>query len=59
MFNIQFFSASKRQWLFCGLVAFTGSLDTFISAVFEPYAKVRPRTSLRIIDLNTGNVVYT
>jgi hypothetical protein len=59
VYNLQFFSASKRQWLFYGLVAFTGSLDTFISVVFEPYAKIRPRTSLRVIDLNTGDIVYT
>jgi hypothetical protein len=59
MYYLQFFSAPKRQWLFYGLVGFTGSLDTFISAVFEPYARVCPRTRLRVIDLNTGNVVYT
>jgi hypothetical protein len=59
MYNLQFFSATQRQWVFYGLVAFTGSLDTFISVVFEPYARVSPRTSLRIIDLNTGNIVYS
>lgn len=59
MYNIQFFSTSNHQWLFYGLVSFTGNLDTFISAVFEPYAKIRPRTNLRVIDLNNGKIVYT
>jgi hypothetical protein len=59
MYNLQFFSISAQQWLFYGFTAFTGSLDTFISTVFEPYARVRPRTRLRVIDLNTGAIVYT
>jgi hypothetical protein len=59
MYNLQFFSVSKRQWLFYSLAAFSGSLDTFISVVFEPYAKIRPRSRLRVIDLNTGDIVYS
>ncbi|UQS95015.1 histone H3-like centromeric protein [Pseudanabaena phage Pam2] len=59
MYNIQFFSASKRQWLFYSWVAFSGNLDNFISNIFEPYVNTRPHTKLRIIDLNTGAIVYT
>jgi hypothetical protein len=58
MYNIQFFSV-YGVWKFWYGISESDDLDDMISRYFEKLAKLNPRNKLRIIDLNTGAIVYT
>jgi len=57
MYQIQFFSVKLNCWLLMWRRGET-NLEGRIKA-FEILAQSYPRTKRRIIDLNTGNIVYT
>jgi hypothetical protein len=57
MYQIQFFSAKHNRWFLMWLRG-EGSLEGRIR-VFEELATCYPRTKHRIIDLNTGDIVYS
>jgi len=57
MYQIQFFSDRHERWFLMWLHG-EKSLDRLIR-VFEVMCGFEPRTKRRIIDLNTGEVVYT
>jgi hypothetical protein len=58
MYQIQFFSV-YGVWAFWNRQLRSKDLDGMISRHFEKLAKRNPRSKLRIIDLNTGEVVYS
>ena len=57
MYQIQFFSAKHNRWFLMWLRG-ESSLEGRIR-VFEELATCYPRTKHRIIDLNTGDIVYS
>ena len=57
MYQIQFFSGKHRRWFLLWLWG-ERDLEDRIRA-FETLAQFQPRIKRRIIDLNTGAIVYT
>jgi hypothetical protein len=57
MYQIQFFSVKLNRWFLMWLRG-ESSLEGCIKA-FETLAQFQPRIKRRIIDLNTGAIVYT
>ncbi len=57
MYQIQFFSVRRNRWFLLWLRG-ERSLEGRIRA-FETLAQFQPRIKRRIIDLNTGAIVYT